>query len=273
MKIVSARWRSCHVFSQIQCKGTGSRWILILNLSVSKKYQEAKKSSSSVVLVHFTGLCYRKPCLRYKIKPESFDQCHRRHPQLSSWSVSSTRWSPSPAARSWCSTWRRSTPSATESKPRRSFSGQRRTTSSWFGPPIRSPGCSSSRSGFYCWWCRSWRIESSRASSPRGARSSMFSWDSGGVTLSGGWRTSLGIGSGRQLATSFWPSLGFSSLFTLGEKSTIKPLSLHLYLQLACFFVYQVCPPLITEKYNWATRVCASLFQSSFLLKKEWKRK
>lgn len=231
-RILSALWRSCLHYGdratwsvRYSVKSVGPVESLSWISAYQKNIKNQKNSFSSVVLVHFTGLCYRKPCLRYKINPEPFDQCHRRHPQLSSWSVSSTPWSPSPAARSWCSTWRRSTPSATESKPRRSFSGQRRTTSSLFGPPIRSPGCSSSRSGFYCWWCRSWRIESSRASSPRGARSSMFSWDSGGVTLSGGWRTSLGIGSGRQLATSFWPSLGFSSLFTLGEKSTIKPLS------------------------------------------------
>lgn len=61
-----------------------------------------------------------------------------------------------------------------------------------------------------------------KSSSPRVARSFMSSWPCGGSTLNARLRISLGIGSGKLLAMFSWHFHGFSSLFTLGGRSTIS---------------------------------------------------
>ena len=151
---------------------------------------------------------------------------HRRRRRHSWWSACSTRRSRPLAGLWWCSTWRKSTPSATGSRPPRSFWAPRRTTSSWFGPPTPSRVSYCSQSGSCSSWFPSSRTGSSSLSSPKGARCCTLSRPCGGFTSREGSRISPGIGSGRQLAISYWLLLGSFFSFTLGVRSTISPLIL-----------------------------------------------
>jgi len=124
--------------------------------------------------------------------------------------------------RSWCSTWRKSTPSHMGMKLQRFWWGLHHKTSSWSGPLIHFLGCSCLLLGGWFSWSLLSRTGSFNISLQKGVRFFMFSWLFGGSTLRGELRCWLGIGWDRQLVISYWVYLGFSFLFILGERSMIR---------------------------------------------------